>query len=82
MVRMQIQFTEEQSRRLRELAQSRRVPITRVVREFVDEGLQSPGQPSREELVARVLALSGIGDSGLTDVSERHDDYLAEAYAQ
>ena len=27
-----------------------------------------------------LLKLIGAGDSGLTDVSERHDDYLAEIY--
>ena len=35
----------------------------------------------REEKKLRILELAGKYNSGLSDVSARHDDYLVEAYA-
>jgi hypothetical protein len=35
---------------------------------------------SKEERKRRALAAIGIFDSGLPDIAQNHDDYLAEAY--
>lgn len=80
MVRMQIQFTEEESAALRREAARRSVSISAVVREAVDERLsQGSQQPSRDELVRRSFAAVGRFRSGKGDVSARHDEYFADS---
>jgi len=80
MVRMQIQFTEEEATALRREAGQRRVSIAAIVREAVDERLsRSRNAPSRDELVRRSLAAMGRFRSGLGDVSARHDEYFADS---
>jgi len=48
LVRMQILFTEEQARRLRQVAKQRSKTISAVVREMVDEALAERVQRKRE----------------------------------
>ena len=74
MVRMQIQFTEEQAARLRAEARARGVSISSIVRERYEAA--PPTVPSRR------AALESMGSftSGLTDIARNHDDYLPEAY--
>lgn len=80
MVRMQVQFTEEEASALRHEAARRRLSISAVVREAVDERLsRSRTQPSRDELVRRSLAAIGRFHSGTGDVSTRHDEYFADS---
>jgi hypothetical protein len=80
MVRMQIQFTEAQSQRLRNEAAEKGVSISAVVRVAVDDALAAGRfKPSREELVKRSLAAMGGFHSGTGDVSTRHDEYFADA---
>jgi hypothetical protein len=80
MVRMQIQFTEAQSQRLRDEAAAKRVSISAVVRRAVDDALASGrSRPSREELLQRSLAAMGRFRSGTGDVSQRHDEYFADS---
>jgi hypothetical protein len=80
MVRMQIQFTEEEIAALRTEAAQRHLSISAVVRDAVDESL-SRGRctPSRDELVRRSLAAMGRFHSGTGDVSARHDEYFADS---
>ena len=82
MVRTQIQLTEEQARRLKELAARRGVSIADLVRRGVDTVLEGETKPTRAELVARAIAAAGRHRSDRRDVSENHDRYLAEASAQ
>jgi Arc/MetJ-type ribon-helix-helix transcriptional regulator len=82
MVRTQIQLTDEQAARLKRIATDRGVSMAEVIREAVD---RIPEQNDRAERWARALAVArrGFRDrDGATDVSVRHDDYLAEAYAE
>jgi hypothetical protein len=80
MVRMQIQFTEEEVDALRRDAARRHLSISAVVRESVDECLsRGHTAPSREELVRRSLAAVGRFHSGTGDVSARHDDYFTDS---
>ena len=80
MVRMQIQFTEDEVAALRHEAAQRRLSISAVVREAVDSRLaQPPPGPSRDELVRRSLAAMGRFHSGTGDVSARHDEYFADS---
>jgi hypothetical protein len=59
MVRMQIQFTEEEIEALRRAAAQRHMSISAVVRKAVDDSLVTSAKPSREELVRRSLAAMG-----------------------
>jgi hypothetical protein len=79
MVRMQIQFTEEEVEALRRAAAQRHLSISAVVRKAVDDSLVTSAKPSREELVRRSLAAMGRFHSGTGDVSARHDEYFADS---
>jgi hypothetical protein len=80
MVRMQIQFTEDEARRLRDEAAQRQVSISSVVREAVDERLiQRKSAVSLEERKRRAKAACGRFRSGLGDVAARHDDYFVDS---
>jgi Arc/MetJ-type ribon-helix-helix transcriptional regulator len=79
MIRTQIQLTEEQAAGLKRLAAERGVSMAEVVREAVDEKLSGDQHEARWQ-----RALGVIGKfrdrEGKTDVAERHDDYLADAF--
>jgi hypothetical protein len=80
MVRTQIQISEEQSKGLKRLAKKQRISVAEVIRRSVDRTLREEYAPSQEEIWDRALKAVGAFRSGLNDVAERHDDYLAEAY--
>ncbi len=82
MVRTQIQLTEEQAKALKRLANRKHVSVASLIRDGVDEVLHSQGVISREEQVKRALAAAGKFRSGAGDLSERHDEYLAEIYGE
>ncbi len=82
MIRTQIQLTDDQARELRELAYRNDVPVAELIRKAIDDMLSKGGQVSARERHLRLLSIAGKYDSGLTDVSARHDDYLDEAYAE
>ena len=80
MVRMQIQFTEVEAEALRSDAARRQVSISALVREAVDARLSQPQKgPTLEERRTRAKAACGLYHSGRSDISARHDDYIAEA---
>ncbi|MCX6377235.1 MAG: ribbon-helix-helix protein, CopG family [Armatimonadetes bacterium] len=79
MVRTQIQVSEEQSKGLKRLAKKQRISVAEVIRRSVDRTLREEYVPSQEEIWDRALKAVGCGRSGLKDVSERHDEYLADA---
>ena len=77
---MLIGFNERQLDRLREQATARRVSVATVVRDAVD---QAYPEEANQRRAAHLRSLGAIGQfrSGKSDISERHDEYLAEAYA-
>jgi hypothetical protein len=77
MIRKQIQLTEEQAESLRRLASERGLSMAAVIREALDRAIGVDEVARRRE---RAIAAIGGFRSGLHDVSERHDDYLAEAF--
>lgn len=79
MVRTQVQLTEDEYRSLKELASKLNLSMAALIRKAVDDLLSSQG-PGREEARRRALAVVGAFPLGRTDVAERHDDYLAQAY--
>ncbi len=80
MIRTQIQLTETQAEQLRRLAARLDVSAAEVVRRLIDEA--ATHMASDEERRARALAVVGQFASGQSDVSDRHDSYLAEAFAE
>jgi hypothetical protein len=80
MVRTQVQLTETQAERLREVAMRRRVSLAALIRRGVDCVLEQEAKPDQDEIDRRFLAFLGTVDLGAPDVAENHDKYLAEAY--
>ena len=79
MVRTQIQLTEQQAARLRRLSSERRRSMAALVRDAVEDLLAA-----EDDGVRWGRALSAVGSAGqdeATDVSLRHDDYLADTYS-
>ena len=73
MTRLQVLLTEEQDRRLKELAQKRKTSKANLVR----EGIKLVLQQKRDETPDPLLDLIGqAGRIGQSDVSRRHDEYL------
>jgi len=77
MVRTQVQLTEEQARRLRALAREEGVSLAEMVRRTVEGYLQEKENGGFAERAERALAAVGRFASGLRDVSQEHDRYLA-----
>ena len=76
MARLQVSLTEEQERRLEELARQRK----RTKAELVREGIEWVLQQKREGTEDALLELIGqAGRIGRQDVATRHDEYLAAA---
>ncbi len=79
MVRMQIQFTEEQTAELRYRARKRGISIAAIVREAVNRELSR--RETHAEAWARALSVIGSGRGGPPyNVGENHDEHLADAY--
>ena len=79
MRRLQVQLTEEQANHLRQVAESEGTSQAEIVRRALDLHLRRPIQARESAVRARVLELIGAFSSGLSDVSDSHDRYLAEA---
>ena len=76
MARLQVSLTEEQDRRLEELARTRK----RTKSELVREGIEWVLQQKRIDTGDPLLELIGqAGRIGRRDVSTRHDAYLTVA---
>lgn len=75
MVRTIIQLPEEQAAALERAARRRGVSKAAIVREALGILLAREGG---DLVVERALRAAGSGASGVRDLGERHDDYLAE----
>jgi site-specific recombinase len=79
MIRTQIQLTEDQAKALKRLAATRRVSIAELIRQGVDTVLRSNAGIDLDEKRRRAIEAVGKFRSGQRDISEKHDNYLAEA---
>ncbi len=77
MIRTQVQLTEYQAHKLKELSRQRRVSMAELICQAVERLVDDS---KSEEAWQRASALVGRYDSGLGDVAVRHDEYLAEDY--
>ena len=81
MLRTQIQLKEEQMEWLRSEAKARGVSISQLIRESI-EFYSTHEEQIPKDRKRKALEAVGRFSSGDSDVSARHDDYLAEAYAK
>jgi post-segregation antitoxin (ccd killing protein) len=81
MIRTQIQMEEDQIEWLRAEARARGVSVSQLIREGITL-FRAREERFPEEKKKRALAAVGRFSSGASDVSERHDDYLAEAFSK
>jgi hypothetical protein len=75
MQRVQVQFTDDEARALRERARRSGRPVASLVRDAVDAWLAAD---ERREIRERAIAAIGGFHSGLGDLAENHDRYLDE----
>ena len=80
MVRTIIQLGEEQHRELKRIARERKKSMSALVREGVDKIIQ--GSVTPEDMKRRALEVVGKYRSGIPDLAEKHDTYLAEDYGE
>jgi hypothetical protein len=80
MIRTQVQLTESQMKALRQLSAATGKSIADLVRQGVDRFLAANPAHDREQRVRRAIRAAGRFKSTASDVSARHDRYLAEAY--
>jgi len=78
MVTRTIELTEEQNRRLEEVAADQGRPVSKILRERLEDLLIPVASP-QAVLRQRAAALSGRFRSGLSDLSVGHDCYLEES---
>jgi hypothetical protein len=79
MVRTQVYFSEEQHRALRRAAEREGLSMTAFLRRLVERELL--GKLNRGDYAKdAVMALANLGRSGRSDISENHDEALAEAF--
>jgi len=81
MNRTQIQLTESQIRRLKEMSAAENKSMAQLIREAVDALLCSIHRVDREAVKQRAIDAAGRFHSGVKDLVVHHDDYLAGAYA-
>ena len=79
MLRTQIQIEEDQIQWLRDKAKQRGVSVSQLIREGV-EFYRKHEDRLPENQKRKALAAIGRFSSGLSDTSEKHDDYLAKAF--
>jgi len=82
MVRTQIQLTEEQARALKKMAASRHLSSAELIRRAVDIMIKSGPGADPEDRRKRALDIAGKFSSGKSDVSKKHDKYLADAFGK
>jgi len=80
MVRTQIQLTEDQTKALKKIAQSRHLSVAELIRKAVDTVIKSSSVIDIEERHKRAMEIVGKFGSGKRDVSKKHDLYLKDAY--
>ena len=81
MLRSQIQLTEAQHRALKRWADRLGISFAEAVRRCVADRLaREEASASQADRVREARAVVGKYASGRSDVAERHDDYLMDAF--
>lgn len=81
MVRLQVQLPEAQHRALKRWADRLGISFAEAVRRCVAERLARDEAPGgRADRVCEAQGVVGKYASGRSDIAERHDDYLSDAF--
>ncbi len=78
MIRTQIQLTEKQAKILKDMAKAKKVSVAELIRQGIGLLLKNSSIVDTDERKKRALQAIGKFRSGMTDVSEKHDEYLGE----
>ena len=70
--RIQIYLDPEVHQRLKELARAEGISLSELIQRIAKDYLR------REAAPKDFLAIVGLGQSGKTDISEKHDEYLVQ----
>ena len=81
MLRTQIQIEEHQINWLRDRAKEKGVSVSQLIREGV-EFYRKYQDRFPEDQKKKALAAIGRYASGVSDISENHDDYLAKSFQE
>jgi hypothetical protein len=76
MIRTQVFLTEEQARDIKLRAKREKKHEAEVIRELLNEGLNTARRRKRESTGESLLRLAAIRGKGPSDLSVRVDDYL------
>ena len=79
MVRTQIQLTEEQAEKLREMAMENRESIASLIRKAIDQFILS-GRMDKAGLYRQAGSVVGKFKAEKDDISVEHDRYLDEDF--
>jgi hypothetical protein len=80
MVRTQIQLPETQVAALKRLSALHHISMAELIRRAMDLFTSTQETGVIADRKKRALTAAGRLHSGISDVSERHDEYLAEAF--
>lgn len=80
MIRTQIQLPASQVATLKQLAERQQTSMAEIIRRAVDLYAAAPEAGAVVEQKKLAAAAGGRFHSGQSDISARHDDYLAEAF--
>ena len=81
MIRTQVQFTEDQYRKLKEISKSNHKSLSAIIRQAVDQLLLTR-KPDRTALYRHAGTLVGKYRADKTDIAIKHDKYLDEAFGK
>ena len=79
MVRTQVYLSEEQHRALRQAARREGISMTALLRRLVERELLKD-RKNHDGAGDAIMGLADLGRSGRSDISEKHDEALAEAF--
>lgn len=82
MVRTQIQLSENQITALKKIAASQHKSMAAVIRQAVDGFTKTMDTTELKQQRERAMRAAGRFNSGIHDLAEKHDDYLAEAFGK
>jgi Ribbon-helix-helix domain len=82
MTRTQVQLTDNQLKALRQASITTGKSVAELIRQGVDQYLAGRSELAREERIERAIRVAGRFSSGLSDVSAKHDNHLAEAFGR